>query len=95
MKATHNLMTTEQQKHKEQIAKQTFELSLARLVLLVGGAFEFFRQKLVPYVLNVRQHCQELGLMTMIGAAPPYSGLENMAPKGYNRFGLVGQLKDH
>ena len=76
MKATHNLMTTEQQKHKEQIAKQTFELSLARLVLPVCGTFEFFRQKLVPYVLNA-----------MIGAAPPYSGLENFAPKGF--IGLV------
>ena len=53
MKATHNLMTTEQQKHKEQIAKQTFELSLARLVLKICGTSDFFRQKLVTFVLNV------------------------------------------
>ncbi len=30
MKATHNQMTSEQQKHKEQIARQSFELSTAR-----------------------------------------------------------------
>lgn len=35
MKSTHNMMTAEQQKQKEQLTKQTFELSTLRSVLLI------------------------------------------------------------